>query len=262
MSFTSPTGVQPEQGQGAAPGDAPYAEYLNRIPEEHRPLVEPVFREWDGNVTRRFQEYSEYRRRFEPYEQMGIDQYDPEGLGNLIEFARLANDPTRAQEYRSWLEAQVQQHGITPQQEHIDAELLDPAVQRLIEQATSPLQQQIEQMTQWRQEFETQQQQQQIQGMLNQEFAALEQEHGDLPRDLIESFAGRYIGADPRPIQRAFEDFQRFRGDIEQRVLAGKLRQPLPPNLQGGAAPGGEQPRTLKDAEQALAQRLAARAQM
>lgn len=258
-------GVQPGPGQGAAPGDAPYAEYLDRIPEEHRGVVEPVFKEWDGNVTRRFQEHSEYRRRFEPYEQMGIDQYDPEGLAGLIEFAKLANDPTRSGDYRSWLEEQAQHHGLLQQQqqEEFGAELLDPAVQQLIEQATSPLQQQIEQMTQWRQQFESQQQQQQIQSQLNQEFEALQQEHGELPRDVIESLAGRYIGSDPRPIQRAFEDFQRFRGDIEQKVLAGKLNQPNTPNLQGTAPPvQGEQPRTLKDAEQIMAQRLAARQQM
>jgi hypothetical protein len=258
-------GVQPDAGQGAAPGDAPYAEYLNRIPEEHRGIVEPLFREWDGNVTKRFQEHSEYRRQWEPYEQMGVNQYDPEGLAGLIEFAKLANDPTRAGDYRSWLEEQAQQHGLLAQQPDagLDMELLDPAVQQLIEQRTSPLQQQLEQMTQWRQQVEQQQQQQMIQSQLNQEFEALQQEHGELPRDLIESFAGRYTGRDPRPIQRAFEDFQRFRGDIEQRVLAGKLNQPNAPNLQGTAPPmQGEQPKTLKDAEQIMAQRLAARQQM
>jgi len=260
VSFTSPSGVQPDAGQGAAPGDAPYSEYLNRIPEEHRGVVEPVFKEWDGNVTRRFQEHSEYRRRFEPFEQMGIDQYDPEGLEQLIEFGKLANDPVK---FRTWLESAAREHGILQTEtQGLDAELLDPAVQQLIEQATSPLQQQLEQMTQWRQQFESQQQQQQIQTQLNQQFDALVQEHGELPREFFESLASGFVGRHPNPMQRAFEEFQRVRGDIEKQVLSAKLNQPNTPNLLGSAPPPGEAPRSLEEAKKLTNQLLAASQQM
>jgi len=260
VSFTSPEGVQPDAGQGAAPGDTPYSGYLTRFPEEHRATAEQAFKDWDAQTTRKFQEHSEYRRRFEPFEQMGIDQYDPEGLEQLIEFGKLANDPVK---FRTWLESAAREHGILQTEtQGLDAELLDPAVQQLIEQATSPLQQQLEQMTQWRQQFESQQQQQQIQAQLNQQFDALQQEHGELPREFFESLASGFVGRHPNPMQRAFEEFQRVRGDIEKQVLSAKLNQPNTPNLLGSAPPPGEAPRSLEEAKKLTNQLLAASQQM
>jgi len=262
VSFTSPTGVQPETGQGAAPGDAPYAEYLNRIPEEHRGVVEPVFKEWDGNVTRRFQEHSDYRKRFEPFEQMGVDQYDPEGLAQLIEFGKLANDPVQ---FRTWLESAAKEHGIlqqTQEQTGFDADLLDPAVQQMIEQATSPLQQKLDAYDQRWSQFEQQRQREQIQAQLNQQFDALQQEHGELPREFFESLASGFVGRAQNPMQRAFEEYQRVRGDIEKQVLSAKLNQPNTPNLIGSAPPAGEAPRTLEEAKKLTNQLLAASQQM
>lgn len=62
----------------------PWAEYLNRVPEGVRPLVEPIFKEWDGNVTRRFQEF---HQQLEPWAPI-VEEYDPEAVQQAIMLAQ------------------------------------------------------------------------------------------------------------------------------------------------------------------------------
>jgi hypothetical protein len=47
-------------------------EYLDRLPEEMRGDVEPIFKEWDANVTKRFQEAAEFRKTMEPLSDLGL----------------------------------------------------------------------------------------------------------------------------------------------------------------------------------------------
>lgn len=55
-----------------------YAEYLERFPSSLHPLATEVFKEWDGNVTKRIQsvhsEYEPYKPVFEAYEPDAIQQ--------------------------------------------------------------------------------------------------------------------------------------------------------------------------------------------
>src|ERR1035437_4782758 len=69
--------VQPPEGQGDQSNSSPYAEYLDRLPEEVRGDVEPVFRDWDAQTTRKFQDAAKYRKQWEPLEQTGVSQRDP-----------------------------------------------------------------------------------------------------------------------------------------------------------------------------------------
>lgn len=70
---------QDQNGTGAvepAETKAPWADYLVDLPESVRPLVEPKFKEWDANVTQRFQQvHSQYAplKAFEPLVQSGYD---------------------------------------------------------------------------------------------------------------------------------------------------------------------------------------------
>lgn len=256
MSFTDPDGVQPDPGQGAGGNDAPYAEYLNRIPEEYRGDVEPIFKEWDGNVTKRFQEHSERLRQWEPYQQVGIDQYDPQSLASLIEFGRMASDPDA---YRQWLQAEAERAGLLGQSEPDDEfedDLLDPSVTSFFERAMSPYLQKMEAIEAKLQAQETHQQTQAREAMWNRQFEELTSEHGELDRDIIQTFAAKYADDPENAIKRGFEDFQRMRAQIEQQVLRGKLNQPPSPSGQPGVAPQGDRPRTLEEAQKALRERL------
>ena len=76
--------TQPEETQ------APYAEQLATLPESVRPLVEPIFKDWDSKVTERFQKvHSEY----EPWKDV-TTKYDPESVQQAIALAQyLQDDP-------------------------------------------------------------------------------------------------------------------------------------------------------------------------
>lgn len=61
-----------------------YADYLSRVPEGVRPIVEPVFKEWDAGVTKRFQEL---HSQYEPWSGI-VDEYEPEGVQQAIALMR------------------------------------------------------------------------------------------------------------------------------------------------------------------------------
>ena len=89
--------IQFNNGEGngeAAPVEAEASEeyslaspFLNGMPEEHRTLLTPYVKKWDGTVTKKFQDYS---NRLKPYEQLG----KPEELQKYVAFANnFRNDP-------------------------------------------------------------------------------------------------------------------------------------------------------------------------
>jgi hypothetical protein len=92
---------QQTQQQQSAPQQiqqrAPYADYLEKVPEGLRPVVEPAFKEWDGNVNQRFQQYNDQLKEYERYQQV-IDQYEPEAIGQAIQLAEQLNTQEGAEE--------------------------------------------------------------------------------------------------------------------------------------------------------------------
>jgi hypothetical protein len=115
---------------------------------------------------------------------------------------------------------------------------------------------------QWQQQQQAQQQQQ-IASQLEQQFDALQREHGELDRDVIERFAGPYVSEDPQnAMKRAFEDMQKFRAGIEQQLLRSKMGGPGVPQSGGPANPAEPVPTSLKDAQQAFIERRQAASSM
>lgn len=256
MDPTATGGVQPGVGQGAN-GDAPYAEYLNRIPEEHRPLVEPIFKEWDGNVTKRFQEHAERLKAWEPYQEAGLDRYDPQTLTQLVEFAQQLSDPVA---YRDWVAEQAARLGLVDAGDEGDMfgedDLLDPTVKSLLEQQAAQFNEQIEALKSQLGEFQTQAQRQAQQQLWEQQFAELAREHGELDRDVIEAFAARYADDPQNAIMRGFEDYQKLQGRIEQSLLNSKRNNTGGPSTLPGAAPPPKEPESLEEAEAMFRKRL------
>ena len=269
MSYTEPTadGGQPQQGQAEpAAGDQPYADYLARVPEEVRGDIQPIFHEWNANVNRRFEDAASYRKQWEPYEQAGINQYPAETLKWALDTLQ------NPQQAREWLD---QQYGpVAPQeapQEPVDPYgYQDPnaQLQELLQKQLSPLQQQIEQITQWRQEQEQQAMQQQINDAIYAEIDRLHGEHkASLPEglqkreafaDLIDRFGGPHAvpGADPvQVVQKAWADFQALSNQLSTAALQTKVDQPATPVTGGAPAGAPESPKTLAEANKiALAQ--------
>lgn len=273
MSVTDPADqVQPDQGQGEGQQqtDPPYAEYLNRIPEEARGVAEEAFKGWDADVTRRFQEASEYRKQWEPYE--GVKQYDPEAVQNALAFYQAAaNNP---QAIKDWYEQQyAPAHNLQTQPE--PAQPSQPAqqdqfgqeqygmfdqgqqLQQLLEQQLSPLQQQLEQLSSWRQQQEEATQLARGQQVIDQQIAELKDKHGaEFNQEWVEVRANHYVDTDPEnAIPRAWADYQALVNQIQKQAFQSKADAPAP--AESGGVPDVNPPkiRTLKEAEQyALAQ--------
>lgn len=262
MSVTDPTPdpVQPDEGQGGQGSEAPYAEFLNRVPEEVRPQVEPIFKEWDGQVTRRFQDASDYKKTWEPYEQLGISQVPPEEMQWHLSFRdALMNNP---QAVVDWAKEFAQENNISLEQAVQEAQQQDPGLdefgsfdQQALQTHLAPLQQQMEQITayieQQRQQAALSNAQQQIEKQLDELKAAHPNEY---VREEVELFLDRHRDKGLQAVPAAFADAQKWKAQHQKQFLASKAD--VPPGAEhGGGADGSVEPaKTLQEAkEQAMA---------
>lgn len=257
--------VQPDEGQGGESGDSPYADYLNRIPENVRGDVEPIFKEWDQNTTRKFQEAAEYRNSWKPYEELGVNQQDPDAVKWALEVANFATqDPVAFQQWVTNGEY-AEQHGLTRQeQQDVEQEYVDPSVEQLVqarlEQQLGPVAGQLAAIEEWRAAQEQQQAEQQAMARIEQELEQLKTDHPDsFDRDKIEMFIPRHMESDPEhAVALAFQDWQAVFSQVEKQVLEGKVAQPTGA-VSGGSADGSvESPNSFEQAREMAKQMLRA----
>lgn len=87
VAAEEPTGTGPAVPSAPAPeaDNKPiYWQQLEQLPEDVRPLVEPVFKDWDAGVSKRLQSvHSEY----EPYKAL-VDEYEAEALQQAVQLAQ------------------------------------------------------------------------------------------------------------------------------------------------------------------------------
>lgn len=253
MMDESTEGVQPDEGQGAQASDSPYADYLNRLPEEVRGDVEPVFRDWDANVTKRFQEASEYRKQWEPYESTGVHQQTPEEIQWALQVAEAAkSNPQALREYldQTFGPVQAQQIEQAAQQDNLTFDQFDPNAQleQLLSSKLGPIEQQLQQFSQWQTQQQQEAEHNRIQSAIDTEIGKLKEEHADrLPEpvkeqfeDIIERFGMKYAtpGADPASVvSKAWADFEALQNQLERATLQAKADAPSAAES-GGVADG------------------------
>ena len=272
MADQEPDAVQPEGQGGDGQGAAPYQEYLERFPEEVRGDAEAVFKEWDANTTRRFQEAAEHQKAWEPYQEIGVRDIPPEEVQWLVQFRDAAlNNPQAVQE---WYSAFAEQNGLTPQeaaqlqqqqqdgQQQVDDFFAtdDQAVARLLDERLGPLQQQVEQFNQWREQQDYQVRVAEAERFVEGQIEELKAQHPDeFDRELVEKLVGQYVDSDPEhAVQRAFDDSLKIIGQIESRALKGKAGQPAPAESGGVAVSAPEEVKTLQQAAEIAVERLRA----
>src|SRR5436190_236250 len=74
-----------EGGQGGEVGGGLYD--LSSFDPAIREQVEPAFKQFDANVTKKFQDYSEQLKPWEPYKEMGLhEKYEPEFVQQSLEW--------------------------------------------------------------------------------------------------------------------------------------------------------------------------------
>lgn len=254
--------VQPAPGQGEPASGTPYDEYLSRIPEAVRSDVEPVFRDWDANTTRKFQEAATYRDSWKPFEDLGVQKRDPNEVQWAMQFVDALQNPKAIAD---WYATYAQENGITQQQQQ-EPEYVDPAVTQMLEQQLStqlgPVARQLQELSEWRTAQETQAREAQAMSEIKSQMSELKARHPDeFNEQMVEKLIPNYIESDPKnAVSRAFADWQAIRSQVERDTLQGKVNTP-PGAESGGSAAGGPEPaKTLAEAAaQAMEQLRAAR---
>jgi hypothetical protein len=95
---TFDTPVDDSNNGAVEPADqkAPWSSYLEDLPESVRPLVEPKFKEWDANTTKKFQEVHSTYEPLKVYESFAQQGHDPQFLEQAVQFVEAFNNDPEA----------------------------------------------------------------------------------------------------------------------------------------------------------------------
>lgn len=225
---------------------------LNSVPEDYRPHVEKIAKEIDANVTRKFQEAAQYKSQWEPYEQLGINEYEPEQLEQLLTFAEIANDPDS---FKEWWTNVGNEYGFMEQNDDVDDidvdDDNDPAelVEALLEEKLGPL---------YQKELEREEQARiaEAEEMIDREVAALKEQHGDFNEDIIYKLALAHEGNDA--IQKAFQEYQELVSNTEKQTVTDKSNPPVVPEGPGAANTNQNVPTNFDEASAMAKERMKA----
>jgi hypothetical protein len=246
----------PAGDQGAGTTDSGYAQYLDSVAPEIREQVEPLFKEFDGNVTKKFQEHAEYRKGWAPFEELGVNELDPQQLKGLLDFANLAKNP---EQFSQWWKAAGEEMGLFEKftaetegdglsgledlsKEEI-AELIDQKVAEKLGPVEQTVQQEKEDRMAAQANDEVAKAMEAIRSGNSQLFEGEDEDHQGKVEQRIARLAYAY-SEDPKlspaeMIQKGFEDYQEMIGQSkaegEAGLFAEKANQPKPPEGPGGA---------------------------
>ena len=187
--MTVPAGVEPGQGAGTDPSTAavtpeaenlpPYHKELEQLPESVRPLVEPIFKEWDQGVQERFTKSQEQYEPWKPVLEIG----DPNLALQSVQLAQ-ALDANPEEVLKALAEAYQVQLGeappVTPEPEGDpdgDEVLTDPRLEQHEKMLQTIGQHLLSEQQQRQQEAEDQ--------ALEAELKRLEGEHGAFDQQYV-----------------------------------------------------------------------------
>lgn len=262
MSFTDggpaqSEGPGPSQGAGQGEGGgggAPYQEYLDRISdEEARSVAEEGFKAFDSNVAKKFTEHASYRKGWEPFEQLGLREQDPQMVAWAMQLAQAAQADPRA--FYDWVNGDyANQYGLAQQQQQADEFGYEDPNQQIMQRL-----EQLEQMYQgvdgrFQQQEQTYAQQEALR-MVEGQIGELEKKFGDaFDRDALEmvlpSFTERAQTREEleSAVPRAWEALQGLLNKREQQAFSGKLDAGRGPESSGMPDVAPPRDHTLKEA--------------
>ena len=269
MSYTDPSAdvVQPEgQGDEGEVGSPPYADYLTRIPEEARGAAEEAFKDWDARTTQRFQEAADLRKTWEPYQEAGVNRYDPQAVQWALNFMEASQANPGA--VKEWYEQYATENGLqsaepppdpTAEYQPYDEYGNQQGFEQALQSALGPIQSQLEGLTQFQQQAEQQAAEAEAMQYVDGQLSELRDRHPDAFKDtgpygaeqMVTRLLPHYIDTDPlNAVPRAFDDYRAIVGQIEKNALQPKV-DAAPPALGGGAINGAvEESKTLGDASE------------
>lgn len=222
-------GTQPNGSQGSGL----HEQFVSSAPAHLQDAARELVPHWDQYVQRQFTDAADYRKGWEPYEQLGINELDPQELQELLEFRDIVQDEDKFAEWYQNVGELMNPDGVEGDSE--EDEYTDPAV-RQMQQQLSQMQQFMQQMAQDREQQQQQQVFQETAMQVRQELDDLKQNNPNLTEedeDYICTLALKYDTSDA--IQRGFQDFQKLMGRAEN----GVFNQKTDPALRVAPVSGG-----------------------
>ena len=258
-----PEDIQPAEGQGAVEqeGGSIFDPYLQSVPEgwdqaptgTPREIVTNYLKDAEKNVNSKLQEAADLQKRFGDYKDIDLSSVPPQQLQQVIEFVNQVGASPEA--YQEWLRAEAEASGLLQQeqQEQVEPEQdLEAYIQSRIEQAISPVQQQLGQFGEQFSANEQAQAQHQMETHIESTLSGLEAEHGlkltDEQQEAILALGEQVETNDW--VEQGFAKYQALTGQAQASFVAGKQNQPAPALRTGGqAAPN--KPKTFADVREA-----------
>lgn len=251
--------VQPgSEGQG----DSDVGSFfdLSNVPEDYQPHLEPILKEVQKNVDGKFREHADYRKQWEPYDELGLTEYDPESVQKLLQFAELIEDQDQ---FRQWWEAVGSEYGWSDEllgdsdldgdddfsdgDDVLDLSTLEQTIAEKLDERLGPF---LEQQR-------TQEEQHQIEeatAFVDSEIARLKEEYGDFDEQAVYRFAAVYDSQDA--IERGVKDYLSHINEIKKGVVAAGGNSPRVPEGEGLSNTNQEPITNFKDASAMAKDRL------
>lgn len=251
--------VQPDEGQGAdltqsqvqpegqGQGDAATGLYdLSSVPDEYRSHVERIAKDIDRNAQTKFREAAEYRKQWQPFEELGLTEQNPDEIRQMIELSRLLSDESTAQD------------AVLALAKHVGLEVdgLDEEPQGDPD-PNAELRAQIEALQAAESERQQAAAQQQELERLQDEWDGIVQEHGpftDEQQALIVDLASRFE-SEEQPLVAAHKLFNQIVGFGEQGLVKAKAGEPSASEPAGRASTTVAPPETFEEAKRLMTER-------
>lgn len=249
-------------GDGGGQGEGLGLYDLTEVDEHLRPIVEPLLKKVEGNVTQRFQEHADFRKTWEPYQGVdGLTDLSSDEVSELVAFHRdvLAAGPDALKE---WWQGIGEHAGWMPDGSGGDAgdegDLGGDAPPQIVElqQQVQAMAQAVQQLIDGQQTRETQDAQSAAKEAIGNELKALGaeklgegQEFDEVTRQSILQLALAYPD-DPQAIAKAYQDFEKIAGKVEGGLVEHALGQPRAANAGGSADTSAEEPKTFAEARE------------
>lgn len=251
--------VQPDEGQGAdltqsqvqpegqGQGDAATGLYdLSSVPDEYRSHVERIAKDIDRNAQAKFREAADYRKQWQPFEELGLVDQNPDEIRQMIELSRLLGDESTAQD------------AVLALAKHVGLEV--DGLDEEPETAPDPqaeLRAQIEALQAAESERQQAAAQQQELERLQDEWDGIVQEHGpftDEQQQMIVELASRFE-SEEQPLVAAHKLYNQIVGIGEQGLVKAKAGEPTASEPAGRASTTVAPPETFEEAKRLMTER-------
>jgi len=257
--------VQPTPAEGQGDGATDSGLYdLDSVAPEVRDQLVPHLKAIEGNVTKKFQEAADYKKQWQPYEELGLGDIEPQQLQGLLEFASQARDP---EWFANWWQTAGNEQGLFEKfakgpeaetdlglEDELSPEKLKELIAEEMGNRLSPIEKAL-------QEQETARREEKANEEIATAFSKLEVDNADLfkgdaqqkeqVKEAVLRLAHSYaddgkLGVEEL-IGKGLEDYQRLIGQGESSLFAKKADQPQTPEGPGAPSTSPEKISSFDD---------------